>query len=185
MKATANLYALRNAEFTNIRYAGQGRALTNQLADTAEARFADDQAMSAYYNNTLAGGKWKGFQTQPHIDYGDVARYGPNAPWQQPELNNVALLDVIFPAVQRIRLPGGAEMGVSIDGADQWWPQAQTPAVLPAFSPYQTQPAQFIDVFNRGKTKCEFTAAANAPLSPPIATWANSISFGSIRPTGK
>jgi hypothetical protein len=160
VKATANLYALRNAEFTNILYAGQGRALTNQLADTAEARFADDQAMSAYYNNTLANGKWKGFQTQPHIDYGDVARYGPNAPWQQPELNNVALLDVIFPAVQRIQLPSSADMGVSIDGADQWWPQAQTSAVLPTFSPYQTQPAQFIDVFNRGSAPFGYTITA-------------------------
>jgi hypothetical protein len=157
VKATANLYALRNAEFTNIMYAGQARALTNQLACTAEARFADDQAMSDYYNNTLAGGKWKGFQTQPHIDYGDVARYGPNAPWQEPELNNVAILDVIFPAVQRIQLPSGAEMGVSIDGAHQWWPQAQTPAVLPAFSPYQTQPAQYIDVFNRGSASFGYT----------------------------
>ena len=162
VKATANLYALRDAEFTNIKYAKQGRALTNQLADTAEARFADDQAMSAYYNNALAGGKWKGFQTQPHIDYGDVARYGPNAPWQQPELNNVALLDVIFPAVQRIQLPSSAEMGVSIDGSDQWWPQAQTGAVLPAFSPYQTQPAQFIDVFNRGSASFKYTITPDA-----------------------
>ena len=91
-----------------------------------------------------------------------MARYGPNAPWQQPELNNVALLDVIFPAVQRIQLSSGAEMGVSIDGADQWWPQAQTPAVLPAFSPYQTQPAQFIDVFNRGSASFGYTITAEA-----------------------
>jgi len=53
-------------------------------------------------------------------------------------------------------------MGVSIDGADQWWPQAQTPAVLPAFSPYQTQPAQFIDVFNRGSAPFGYTITAQA-----------------------
>jgi len=163
VKATANLYALRDAEFTNIMYAKQGRALTNQLADTAEARFADDQAMSAYYNNTLASGKWQGFQTQPHIDYGDVARYGPNAPWQQPEMNNVALSDVIFPAVQRIQLASSADMGVSIDGSDQWWPQAQAPPVLPTFSPYQTQPAQYIDVFNRGSAAFNYTITPGAP----------------------
>jgi glycosyl hydrolase family 115 (putative glucuronidase)/glycosyl hydrolase family 115 len=150
VKATANLYALRDAEFTNLLYAKQGRAATNDLAAVTEARFADDQALSAHYNDTLAGGKWKGFQTQPHIDYGDVARYGPNAPWQQPELNNVALPDVIFPAVQRIQVPDRAAMGVAIDGSDQWWPAAPEPAVLPTFSPYQGQPAQYIDVFNRG-----------------------------------
>jgi Glycosyl hydrolase family 115/Gylcosyl hydrolase family 115 C-terminal domain len=163
VKATANLYALRDAEFTNILYAQQGRALTNQLADATEARFADDQAMSAYYNNTLAGGKWQGFQTQPHIDYGDVARYGPDAPWQQPQVNNVAIEDVIFPAVQRITLPSAADMGVSIDGSDQWWPNAKTPAVLPSFSPYQAQPAQYIDVFNRGSAAFDYTITPSVP----------------------
>jgi hypothetical protein len=163
VKATANLYALRDAEFTNILYAKQGRAAANDLAAVAEARFADDQALSRYYNATLAGGKWQGFQTQPHIDYGDVARYGPNAPWQQPELNNVALPDVIFPAVQRVQLPAGAEMGVAIDGSANWWPAAQTPAVLPTFSPYQSQPAQYIDVFNRGATAFDYTVTSTVP----------------------
>jgi hypothetical protein len=92
---------------------------------------------------------------QPHIDYGDVARYGSNAPWQEPELNNWAIADVIFPAVQRIRLPSGAQLGVAIDGSESWWPGEQgqpdqAPGVLPEFSPFQSQPAQFIDVFNRG-----------------------------------
>jgi hypothetical protein len=173
VKATANLYALRDAEFTNILYAKQGRALTNDLAALTEARFADDQAMSNYYNNVLAGGKWHNFQTQPHIDYGDVARYGPNAPWQQPELNNVALPDVIFPAVQRITLPKAADMGVAIDGSDDWWPQSQSAAVLPKFSPYQSQPPQYIDVFNRGASPFRYTITSPAPwlhVSPSQAT---------------
>ncbi|NUP37222.1 MAG: glycosyl hydrolase [Streptomyces sp.] len=156
VKATANLYALREAEFTNIHYAGQGRASANALAATAEARFADDLALADRFNTATAGGKWNGFQTQPHIDYGDVARYGPNAPWQQPELNNQAIADVIFPAVQRVELPAGASMGVAIDGSDDWWPQATGPAVLPPFSPYQTQPAQYIEVFNRGSEPFDY-----------------------------
>jgi hypothetical protein len=162
-KATTNLYALRRAEFTNILYAAQGRALTNDLAATTEARFADDQALSAYYNTTLAGGKWKDFQTQPHIDYGDVARYGPNAPWQQPEVNNEALPDVIFPAVHRIDLPAEAAMGVGIDGSDRSWPSAGTEPVLPTFSPYQSAPAQYIEVFNRGTVPFDYRIATAAP----------------------
>ncbi|MGX7829523.1 glycosyl hydrolase 115 family protein [Actinokineospora sp. 24-640] len=150
VKAGANLYELREANFTNLLYAGQGRAATNDLADIAEARFADDQAMSDYYNHTLAGGKWEGFQTQPKIGYGDVARYGPNAPWQQPERDHEALPDEIYPAVQRVDLPDRAEMGVGIDGTDQWWPHAAGDAVLPAFSPHQSQAPQYIEVFNRG-----------------------------------
>ena len=118
VKATANLYELRRAEFTNLLYAGAGARGDERLARVTEARFADDQAMSAFYNDTLAGGKWKGFQTQPHIDYGDVARYGPNAPWQQPELDDEAIPDVIFPAVKRIDVPGGPRWASAIDGSD-------------------------------------------------------------------
>jgi hypothetical protein len=162
VKATANLYALRDAEFTNIRYAAQGRAATDDLAAVTEARFADDLALADRYNH-LAGGKWNNWQLQPHIDYGDVARYGPNAPWQQPELNNVALPDVIFPAVQRIAVPAGSDLGVAIDGSDQWWPAAQTPAVLPTFSPFQSQPAQYIELFNRGSTPFAYQIRPAAP----------------------
>ncbi|MEU1126604.1 glycosyl hydrolase 115 family protein [Streptomyces sp. NPDC005899] len=153
VRATANLYALREAEFTNLHYAPQGRALTNRLAATAEAGLAEDLALARRFGTEVADGKWKGFQSQPHIGYGDVDRYGPNAPWQQPELNNVAIADEIFPAVRRIDLPAKAEMGVAVDGSPQWWPAAGqdgTEPVLPVFSPYQSQPAQYVDVFNRG-----------------------------------
>ena len=164
VKATANLYALRRAEFTNLLYAAQGRAATNALADATDARFADDQAMSDYYNNELAGGKWRGFQTQPKIGYGDVERYGPDAPWQQPQTpDHVALPDEVYPAVRRIELPDRAEMGVALDGSDQWWPHAQEPAVLPPFSPYQTAPTQYLEVFNRGSRPFDYTVRAREP----------------------
>jgi hypothetical protein len=161
--ATANLYAFRNAEFTNILYAAQGRAATNALAARAEALFANDQAMADYYNHVLAAGKWAGWQTQPHIDYGDVARYGPDAPWQQPQIDNAAIPDVIFPAVRRIDVPTPADLGVSIDGSDSWWPRQSKPAVLPEFSPYQTQPAQYIDVFDRGLTPFAYRVSSPVP----------------------
>jgi hypothetical protein len=163
-QATANLYLLRRAEFTNLLYARQGRAATNDLAAETEARFADDQALNDYYNTQLAGGKWKNFQSQPKIGYGDVARYGPNAPWQQPELNNQALPDEVFPAVQRIQVPTAADMGVAIDGSDQWWPAATTPAVLPTISPYQSQPRQYVEVFNRGATAFDYQIASAKPF---------------------
>jgi hypothetical protein len=94
-----------------------------------------------------------------------VARYGPNASWQEPEgPNSVALPDVLFPAVTRIQLPAGAELGVAIDGSAKWWPGEQTPAVLPVFSPYQGQPAQFIDIFDRGQTPFDYQVQ-------PAAAW--------------
>ncbi|MFJ9246024.1 glycosyl hydrolase 115 family protein [Streptomyces sp. NPDC101776] len=170
--ATANLYALRWAEFTNLLYAAQGRAATNDLADAAEAALARDFALAERFNSAVAGGKWAGFQTQPHIDYGDVERYGPNAGWQQPERDNVALADVLFPAVRRIGVGEGqgegAELGVAVDGASElgaWWPggAAGVAAVLPAFSPYQTRPQQFVEVFNRGRTAFEYRVETSVP----------------------
>jgi hypothetical protein len=163
VKATANLYALREAEFTNIRYAEQGRAATNDYADEAEARFDEDQAMSHYYDHALAGGKWEGFQSQPKIGYGNVERYGPNAPWQQPEKDHVALPDEIYPHLKRIEVPDGSEMGVAIDGSDEWWPKAETEAVLPEFSPYQSAPPQYIEVFNRGTDPFDYRITPAEP----------------------
>ncbi|HEX6523123.1 MAG TPA: glycosyl hydrolase 115 family protein [Streptosporangiaceae bacterium] len=162
VKATANLYALRQAEFTSILYATQGRAATNDLAATTEARFADDLAMMTRFNTSIANGKWSNFMLQPHIDYGDVARYGPNAPWQEPELNGTAIPDVIFPAVQRISLQAGAVLGVAIDGSDKAWPGEPTAPVLPALSPYQSQPAPYIDVFNRGQDPFDYQIRSGA-----------------------
>ncbi|MFJ2259895.1 glycosyl hydrolase 115 family protein [Streptomyces sp. NPDC087844] len=170
--ATANLYGLRAAEFTNLLYAGQGRAATNGLAAEAEAGLARDLALAERFNSRVAGGKWRGFQTQPHIGYGDVERYGPNAPWQQPERDNVALPDEIFPAVQRIEVPTGAELGVAVDGAEGWWPGAgpgtgagsgAASAVLPVFSPYQTRPDQYIEVFNRGRKAFDYRITPSVP----------------------
>ena len=155
IKDTAIMYALRQAEFTNIMYANQGRAGTNALADRSEALFAQDQAMSQYYNTVLAGGKWAGWQTQPKIGYGDVERYGPNAPWQQPELNNVALPDEIYPHLKCIDVPAGAAMGVALDGGD--------PVTLPEFSPWQSQPAQYLEVFDKGTTPFHYRITAAQP----------------------
>ncbi|PRX49336.1 glycosyl hydrolase family 115 (putative glucuronidase) [Prauserella shujinwangii] len=164
VKATANLYELRLAEFKNLLYAEQGRAATNDLADETAARFAEDQAMSDYYNNELADGKWHGFQTQPKIGYGDVERYGPNAPWQQPQTpDHVALPDKVFPEVKRIDVPERAEMGVAVDGSRAWWPQADSRAVLPKFSPFQKRPQQYIEVFNRGSVPFEYRIESAKP----------------------
>ena len=80
-KSTANVYELRLAQFRNLHYAAQGRASSLNQADLAEARFKDDQTLSAYYNDELAGGKWKGFQTQAKLGYGGPY---PNSSWQQP-----------------------------------------------------------------------------------------------------
>lgn len=153
--ASANVYELREAQWTNLLYAQQGRAATNDYAAVAEARFATDRQLSSWYNTNVAGGKWIDFQQQTKLGYGDKERYGPNASWQEPPSP-----DQIYPALQRIQVPQASQMGVTIDGAagrsdtsaQPWWPNSTQPAVLPEFSPYQTAPRQYVEVFNRGTT---------------------------------
>lgn len=163
LQATANLYALRRAEFTNIFYAGQGRASANALAQEAETRFAHDQAMMKTFNTTVAGGKWKDFMLQPHIDYGDVAKNGPDNTWQEPEdANGNAIPDVLFPAVKRVTLASSPQMGVGVDGSADWWPNSSATATLPALSPHQSQAPAYIDVFNRGQGSFGYTITPGA-----------------------
>ncbi|WP_129789689.1 glycosyl hydrolase 115 family protein [Promicromonospora panici] len=101
--ATANAYELREAQWLNLQYAEQGRAGANALADQAEEHFAQDVALSDYYNNDLADGKWHNFQRQPKFGY---------TTWQDPPLP-----DRIYPELRRTEVPRPAEMGVTIDGA--------------------------------------------------------------------
>jgi hypothetical protein len=162
--ATANLYALRQAEFTNILHAAQGRADTDALADEAQRRLATDFALADRFNTRVADGKWHGFQTQPHIDYGDVARYGPNAPWQEPELDNWAIPDVIFPPVQRVSVPDKPVLGLAVEGSAASWPGSAEPAVLPAISPYQNpDAAPYFEVFNRGGRPLTYRITTGVP----------------------
>lgn len=162
--ASANVYELREAQWTNLLYAQQGRSATNEYADVAEARFATDQQLSSYYNTQLAGGKWTDFQRQTKLGYGDKDRYGPNASWQEPPQP-----DQIYPALQRIQVPEEPEMGVTIDGAagradtaSPWWPKSTQQPVLPEFSPYQTAPRQYIEVFNRGRSPFSYEITPGA-----------------------
>jgi len=155
VKASANLYALRLAQFTAALYADQGRAATNDMAAVATARFEDDQAMNAHYD-TIAGGKWAAWASQPHIGY------GRDSPWQQPEANNVALPDFFWPPLRQLAIPTAtaASMGVAIDGSAKWWPgETATQPVLPTLSPYQAQRTQYIDVFNRGAAAFDYTVS--------------------------
>jgi hypothetical protein len=157
--STANVYQLRLAQFRNILYAAQGRASSLAQADAAEARWKEDQAMSAYYNNELAGGKWQGFQTQAKLGYGGPY---PESSWQQPPPGKG---DFIWPPLVRPQLPAAAELGVAIDGSEDFWTASgkKAPPRLPEFSPYQTQGEQYIEVFNRGQKPFQYRIESPAP----------------------
>ncbi len=162
VKASSLMYELRLAGFKNLLYVEQGRAAANALATVAEEKFSESKAMRDYYNKELADGKWNGFQSQPYLGYSS---------WQQPESGGNARADFIYPELQALEVPEGVDMGVAIDGSTHVWPEPASDTdtgsdsealpgpVLPTFSPYQTQPAQYIEVFRRGTAPFDYQIA--------------------------
>jgi len=133
--ACANLNELHVTVGKNHLYAKQGRAATNDLAKRVEELFAKDAEISHCYNKVIAGGKWNHMMDQTHISY---------TYWQQPDKD-------VLPKVDKIEIPVAADIGVSIEGSDRWWPMETTEAILPEFDPFSQQ-KYYIEVFNRGRT---------------------------------
>jgi hypothetical protein len=146
VQACANLNELYVTAGRNRLYAAQGRAATNGLAERVRRLFERDAEITRRYNRELAGGKWNHMMDQTHIGY---------TTWQQPERN-------IMPVVKEIELPDPAEMGVVVEGSEDWWPRSEAQAALPEFDVYRKRPS-FIEVFNRGKQPFEFQAESEEP----------------------
>jgi hypothetical protein len=169
VRAMANLADLYVTVHRNRVYAAQGRAATNDLAQRARRLFQRDAEISAFYNDTLAGGKWHHMMDQTHIGY---------TYWQEPPRN-------VMPRVDVIQVPEPAEMGVSVVELNRATPPRRSgfpgggpprgmfgPPTLPAFDPYQQQTYHF-DVYNRGSTPFQFSAEPGEPwvtVSPASGT---------------
>lgn len=156
------LYPIRACELVNDLYittaknrlyAGQGRASANDYAAQARTLFQADADLSAYYNHALAKGRWDHMMDQTHIGY---------TYWQQPPTN-------VMPAVVEIALQTNAEMGIALEGSTNVWPGAPDEPVLPPFDKFN-QPARFIDIFNKGQTRFQFSATPGAPWIELSAT---------------
>jgi Glycosyl hydrolase family 115/Gylcosyl hydrolase family 115 C-terminal domain len=144
--ACANLNDLYITVERNRLYASQGRALTNDLADSARMMFKKDSLLSYYYNKVMENGKWDHMMDQTHIGY---------TYWQQPFKN-------AMPKVDEIHLNDISSMGVAIEGSNDWWPEARESAILPAFNPYQQQ-QYYIDIFNRGLIPFDYQVSVAQP----------------------
>jgi hypothetical protein len=159
IKASAIVNELNVTVGYNRLYARQGRASTNPLAERARALFADDAALTRFWNETFAGGKWRHFADQTHLGY---------TYWQQPVAN-------AMPAVTAVQVKAGAEMGVAVEGSANAWPGYDPGGgapVLPALNVYDQAP-HFFEVFNRGETAFAFSAEASEPwlhVSPAQGT---------------
>lgn len=146
VKACANLNDMYVTLGKNKMYASQGRSLANSLADKAKELYRNDSLISAYYNKTLAGGKWNNMMNQIHIGY---------TYWQDPPAR-------VMPETKKIDVPVEGEMGVAVEGSREWWPASSEKAILPEFNSLEQQ-HHYMEIFNRGKTPFEFKAVTNVP----------------------
>jgi hypothetical protein len=146
VSACDNLNKLCVVTARNRLYAGEGRAATNIMADSAVVLFTRDSLLTHYYNKVLEHGRWDHMMDQTHIGY---------SYWQQPPYNRL-------PALERITLPDSALMGVAVSGTDAWWPSSASPASLPRFDSWRNHPYQ-ITVFSRGRKPISYALHADKP----------------------
>lgn len=91
-KGSAVVNELYIAVAKNRALAKQNDPRANEFAKRARELFAEDQAMSDYYNNTLAGGKWKHMMDQTRIGYSN---------WQQPPKNVMPKVEEVAISAER------------------------------------------------------------------------------------
>ncbi len=143
--ACANLNELYVTVAKNRLYASQGRTEANLLADLAAALFEKDDALTRYYHEDLAGGKWNHMMSQTHIGY---------TYWQQPETNTM-------PSVQTVEPLAEADMGVAVEGSKAWWPADDADPVLPEMNPYQDN-RRYVEIFNRGLKSFDYEVGCDS-----------------------
>jgi len=147
-KASALVNELYLAAAKNALYARQGRASANDMAAKTRTLFQADTNLMNDFNQMFAGGKWNHFMDQSHLGY---------TTWRDPPQNN---LDAI--KLTEIEVPDAAAMGVAVESSETAWPGSPGDAILPKFDAFNQQ-RRYLDVFNKGKTPFEFTAAASDP----------------------
>ncbi len=142
IEACANIYNLYHATAKNHFYAGQGRAMTNQLADSVRFYYNKDSIMTRFFHTSLANGKWNHIMSQTRIGY---------TYWQQPPVN-------VIPKTKKIELVNGSSPGLMVEGCqDVFSPQNDA---LPQFDVFNKQ-NYYVELFNKGNKAFKFSAKAS------------------------
>jgi len=126
-------------------YAGQDRASANDYAEKARAAWEGIKAETDYYNNELAGAKWRFMMS-----------------WRPRGLPVFAM-----PSVATVEPCVKARMGVVIEGetelpawkCGEYGDTASSPALFDVY----TRERRFIDVFSTGSMPLQWTAKTSTP----------------------
>jgi len=147
-KAGAVINELYLAAGRNALYASQHRAGTNDQAARTQSLFESYLGLMKFFNRKFAGGKWDHFMDQPVLGY---------TTWRDPPANSLEAVKLA-----RITVPNAAALGVAVEGSAAAWPGAPAAAELPPFDAFNQQ-RHYLEVFNQGKRRFDYTATASAP----------------------
>ena len=142
--ASSGIARIYLATGKNRLYARQSRPSANDYARLAETLFERDLRLSQYYNDTLAGGKWKNMMSDIHIGY---------TTWSMPE-------KAVLPEQKTVHPLAEPAMGVSVEGSEATEKMGRLE--LPAFDALLNA-SHYIDLFNRGKGSFDFAVTASQP----------------------
>jgi hypothetical protein len=163
------LYPVRAADLMNQKmlyadrsflYAVQGRTSANEYANRARTAFAHIERDTEFFNNQLAGGKWKHMMSS---NPRELAVFG-------------------LPATAAVTPVAGIGWGIAVEGhttalasrparprgkyageVSKWEnPRAAATDLLPVFDAF-TRRRHFIDIFKTGTTPFHWTASSKAP----------------------
>ncbi|GGA82944.1 hypothetical protein GCM10008015_24640 [Flavobacterium palustre] len=143
-KASAGVAEMYLASDKNMLFAKQGRVSANDFYKRTQELFEEDKKLSDYYNTIMSNGKWKNMMSDVHMEY---------KMWSMPKSN-------VIPQIKEVTPLSEPTMGVAIEGSELSWPNTTDKAILPVFDGL-AKSSYYIDVYNRGLGKFEFTAKAN------------------------
>jgi hypothetical protein len=145
-KASAQINEMYLAAARNALYASQGRASAGDMADQTRALFHAETGLLDEYNHSLLNGRWDHLMDQPVIGY---------VTWRDPPQNNLDAIKLTDTKPEQ-----AASMAVAAEGSEAAATHGNLP--LPQFDAFNRQ-RRYVDIFNRGLTTFEFTAAAQQP----------------------
>ena len=146
-KASAQVTQIYIAAGKNQLYATQGRVSANAWSEKARTLFKEHADLNAYYNHTLANGKWSHMMDQVHFGYVN---------WFDPPVDKMPATNEILPRET-------AAMGTYIEGfTPRWGGGGFRRPELPPFDVFNQQ-RHYIDVFNSGREPFDYIAIASDP----------------------
>lgn len=156
--AGMNLQLMSLYAACNNWYSGQGVSAANLYHKKVQEAIRLDESLTEYYNETMAGGKWKGMMLSPHACF---------VTWNDEGWH--------FPETKEISVPEKSKMLIHAEGADEFVSEGVT--ALPEFTEAAAE-EYHIRIANGGKEP--FSFAVSAPEGVIVSQTAGTVEDGIV-----